>query len=959
MDEVEGPRVKHFSEDAVSLAPSLAENINLEDAHYIQLRLELESDAQNLEADSWSVAVDQNYMKALHKEAVKRQDVIYELIQTEMHHVRTLKTLLCVYMHELKQSALIEEGRLESLFPGVDALLSLHQHFLNHLKTRQTQSQEEGLPNKYQITQLGDILIAQFSGTLGEGMKEWYSVFCSHHTQSVSLYKEQLQNSKKMQNLIRKIGQLPLVRRLGIPECFLLVTQRITKYPVLVERIIQNTEADTDEYKSLVQGLALIKDTISQVNTQVSEYEKAARLREICSRLEPKSQGWMMGDRFLRREELTQNNRTLLHEGALMWKSSGRQKDIHAVLLSDVLLLLQDKDQKLVFAAVDNKPPVISLQGLIVREVAHEDKAMYLICACTSNMYEIHTGSRNECITWTTLIREAVNRFTEEEEHYSEQTAVFQRYQDSLKERDEQIKQSLEEKLQLSVELYETVTGRESSHRGLLLRGDASDLQQGETLLKGAINEVENLQGLLMLRIKTSEGETSQRTEGGADCNPTANALKNGDPVDRPGSSEVSVMCGAHMNPDPQLQETYYCESVEQSADDEIEVDDDDGDDEDDDTQMPQCSLSSSSQVTDDEVCDRVILLAQRLYSLQAIIAQQDSQIGLQQASQSKSKRVARHYSSALLEQENQRNMEKQKQGLANLHKMQAQQREEQQRWEKDRERQRIQMETLEAEVRQREEECRKREEKLNEEKAELEKQKENYQHDLERLRESLRAVEKDEERLSLERERLEKIKRHTSFLKPGLSKPDDPKKHMSLSSYQSFRGSTVNGAVTPPSDPKEIPPKVPPRRESIKPQVVKQEVPIHLISTTNQVLKLAAVQQQIPIKLTTLAKGKDKGFKSKGSHQRTNSAASIDVNQVLPIRVTGKEGGSLRARRTSSPPRICHSDLFSPSGSGSNVKPSPSFSSHKRSHSDALPPVPPPFPKDVLETSKEKVIFL
>ena len=40
----------------------------------------------------------------------------------------------------------------------------------------------------------------------------------------------------------QKVGQLSIVRRLGIPECFLLVTQRITKYPVLVERIIQNTE---------------------------------------------------------------------------------------------------------------------------------------------------------------------------------------------------------------------------------------------------------------------------------------------------------------------------------------------------------------------------------------------------------------------------------------------------------------------------------------------------------------------------------------------------------------------------------------------------------------------------------------------------------------------------------------------------------------------------------------------
>lgn len=40
----------------------------------------------------------------------------------------------------------------------------------------------------------------------------------------------------------QKINNLSIVRRLGVTECILLVTQRITKYPVLVERILQNTE---------------------------------------------------------------------------------------------------------------------------------------------------------------------------------------------------------------------------------------------------------------------------------------------------------------------------------------------------------------------------------------------------------------------------------------------------------------------------------------------------------------------------------------------------------------------------------------------------------------------------------------------------------------------------------------------------------------------------------------------
>lgn len=40
-------------------------------------------------------------------------------------------------------------------------------------------------------------------------------------------------------------GTNSLVRRREIPECILLVTQRITKYPVLLERIVQHTEGQS------------------------------------------------------------------------------------------------------------------------------------------------------------------------------------------------------------------------------------------------------------------------------------------------------------------------------------------------------------------------------------------------------------------------------------------------------------------------------------------------------------------------------------------------------------------------------------------------------------------------------------------------------------------------------------------------------------------------------------------
>lgn len=47
------------------------------DSQFAALRADLESDAQDLEAESWSLAVDQEHVKKLCKDMVKRQDVIY------------------------------------------------------------------------------------------------------------------------------------------------------------------------------------------------------------------------------------------------------------------------------------------------------------------------------------------------------------------------------------------------------------------------------------------------------------------------------------------------------------------------------------------------------------------------------------------------------------------------------------------------------------------------------------------------------------------------------------------------------------------------------------------------------------------------------------------------------------------------------------------------------------------
>lgn len=47
------------------------------DGRYNTLREDLEADARDFEAPTWSLAVDQQYLKDYSKEDIKRQDVIH------------------------------------------------------------------------------------------------------------------------------------------------------------------------------------------------------------------------------------------------------------------------------------------------------------------------------------------------------------------------------------------------------------------------------------------------------------------------------------------------------------------------------------------------------------------------------------------------------------------------------------------------------------------------------------------------------------------------------------------------------------------------------------------------------------------------------------------------------------------------------------------------------------------
>ncbi|XP_075303194.1 rho guanine nucleotide exchange factor 28 isoform X3 [Opisthocomus hoazin] len=706
---------------------------------------DLHTDAQEFEAESWSLVVDPVFCSKQDKDVIKRQDVIFELMQTEVHHVHTLFIMSEIFRKGMKEELQLDHSTVDRIFPCLDELLEMHRQFFCRMKERRQESCEAGSERNFVISRIGDILVQQFSEENATKMKKIYGEFCSHQKEAVNLFKE-LQQNKKFQNFIKLRNSNLLARRRGIPECILLVTQRITKYPVLVERILQCSKEGTEEHKDLCKALRLIKDMIAAVDLKVNEYEKKQKLLDILSRTENKTYTKLKNGHVFRKQDLMKKERILLHEGLVYWKTAtGRFKDTLALLLTDVLLFLQEKDQKYIFAAVDQKPSVISLQRLIVREVANEERGMFLISASSAGpeMYEVHTNSKEERNNWMRHIQDAVESCPEEEEEgkMSEsdedrriaeaKTSRIQKCQESLSNQDQQICSYLEEKLCIYAELGD-ISGFEDVHvePHLLIKPDSGETPQAASLLAAALREVESLH----VAVTTSQVSETDRSP-------------------EESTEELSVKhrfseIWESVPGDAEIKEVEESSEVDLSVEKEMagaDLEDKGG------------SMSFPGS-TGTEIVQAIQNLTRLLYSIQAALAIQDSHRELHRLLLQENEKTGRGHGSRLnilLEQEKYRNLEKQRVELANIHKLKQQFQQEQQRWLRECEQREREQEAREGRLGQRERECGYQEELLKRSRHGLVLQLQEYQQSLERLQEGQKMVERERDSVEMQKKLL------------------------------------------------------------------------------------------------------------------------------------------------------------------------------------------------------------
>ncbi|XP_017784842.1 PREDICTED: rho guanine nucleotide exchange factor 11 isoform X2 [Nicrophorus vespilloides] len=379
---------------------------------------ERDSDME-VEADppDWKSALTNEQLSNLQANEMKRQDVINELFHTERSHVRNLKVLELIFRREIFRSKILTDSEMKLVFPNLPELLGTHSQFNSLMKTKR---KEQSV-----VTDVGDILLNMFDGERGTAFRNAAAKFCEQQQNALELIKEKRKKDAKFENLLMNCEKNHHCRRLPLQGFLPQEMQRLSKYPLLLGRLIEQEEAacianpgrSNAELEKLRKALEKSREILKEVNDAAKKASETARLSYINCHLE--TSGFDRTDNEYKHIDLTKY--TFVYEGTVTLKRPNKNPlQVHMLLTEEAVILLQKEGQSylLKFFHCGNQSnqtlsPIIKMQNVICRPNAADTVTLYLVSNNTliSHMYEIQCRDVNDRKTWLKYFTDASEQY--------------------------------------------------------------------------------------------------------------------------------------------------------------------------------------------------------------------------------------------------------------------------------------------------------------------------------------------------------------------------------------------------------------------------------------------------------------------------------------------------------------------------------------------------------------------
>ncbi|CAO2632393.1 Itsn1 [Lemmus lemmus] len=200
----------------------------------------------------------------------KRQGYIHELIVTEENYVNDLQLVTEVFQKPLMESELLTEKEVAMIFVNWKELIMCNIKLLKALRVRKKMSGE-----KMPVKMIGDILSAQLPHM------QPYIRFCSCQLNGAALIQQKTDEAPDFKEFVKRLAMDPRCKGMPLSSFILKPMQRVTRYPLIIKNILENTPENHPDHSHLKHALEKAEELCSQVNEGVREKENSDRLEWI------------------------------------------------------------------------------------------------------------------------------------------------------------------------------------------------------------------------------------------------------------------------------------------------------------------------------------------------------------------------------------------------------------------------------------------------------------------------------------------------------------------------------------------------------------------------------------------------------------------------------------------------------------------------------------------------------
>ncbi|XP_022910047.2 intersectin-1 isoform X2 [Onthophagus taurus] len=331
----------------------------------------------------------------------KRQDCINELIQTEEAYIADMKVVHNVFEIPLTRSGIIDKNDIKAIFVNWQDILQCNKNFLEDLQQRRRSGSEI----------IGDVICAHLPKMTA------YITFCSKQLDSAALLQKLTETSSPFRELVKQCQNEVDPKGMPLSSFLIKPMQRITRYPLLIIKILENTPDNHADSIYLRQALEAAEDFLRQINENVRVKENHERLDWL--------KNFIQSDLNIDFNSCTNKlgQRKFLHYGLLTKVKSG--KELIGFLLNDFLLLAQPSKSicgQFTFPTNTNitfklyKQPIM-IQFLKASKGSAEsvehgtDSNRVLKIQNKKQIIALLTPSVNECSLWIKRIEEAKDEY--------------------------------------------------------------------------------------------------------------------------------------------------------------------------------------------------------------------------------------------------------------------------------------------------------------------------------------------------------------------------------------------------------------------------------------------------------------------------------------------------------------------------------------------------------------------